>query len=190
MTMKTRHALVGMAAAGAAVVGLLPSPAAAEETTCRGSLGGVTVDNLRVPQGATCALSGTYVKGTIKVERGATLRAGNVQVIGNVQGENAALVSVTNGSTVGGSVQVVQGRAATVKDSSINADILYDENRGNLRADRNVVGGNVQTFKNTGGVAINGNRIDGNLQCKENAPAPTGGGNIVQGSKEDQCARL
>lgn len=124
--MKTRHALVGMAAAGAAVVGLLPSPAAAEETTCRGTLGRVTVDNLRVPQAATCALSGTYVKGTIKVERGATLKAGNVQVIGNVQGENAALVSVTNGSRVGGSVQVVQGRAATVTASADGHDRSTD----------------------------------------------------------------
>lgn len=184
------HAVVGMTAAGAALLGLLASPAAAEETTCQGSLGRVTVDNVRVPQGRTCTLNGTYVKGTIKVERDATLKAGAVRVVGNVQGEGAALVAVTNGSTVGGSVQVVQGRAATVADSRINADILYDENRSAVRAARNVVGGNVQAFKNTGGVAISGNRIDGNLQCKENMPRPTGGGNVVQGNKEDQCARL
>jgi hypothetical protein len=34
-----------------------------------GTIGGRTVDNLKVPQGATCTLNGTYVKGTIKVER-------------------------------------------------------------------------------------------------------------------------
>jgi hypothetical protein len=43
------------------------SVAWAEETTCRGSLGAVTVDNLRVPQNASCTLAGTKVKGTIKV---------------------------------------------------------------------------------------------------------------------------
>jgi hypothetical protein len=37
---------------------------------------------------------------------------------------------------------------------------------------------------------VRGNVIGGNLQCKENVPAPVGGGNIVDGSKEDQCARL
>ena len=32
--------------------GFAASPAAAEERTCRGTLGAVTVDDLRVPQGA------------------------------------------------------------------------------------------------------------------------------------------
>jgi len=179
-----------MAVMGVAVVGVMPGTAFAEETTCRGTLGRVTVDNLRVPQGASCTLNGTFVKGTVKVERDATLRASAIRVIGNVQGENAAYVGVAGGSTVGGSVQVKQGRAANVTDSRINGDILYDENTEALRADRNVVGGNVQAFKNSGGVAISGNRADGNLQCKENSPPPTGGGNVVQGNKEDQCARL
>lgn len=67
---------------------------------------------------------------------------------------------------VGGSVQVKQDRAASVTDSRVNGDILYDENSAALRADRNVVGGNVQAFKNTGGVAFNGNRVDGNLQVQ------------------------
>ncbi len=38
----------------------------AEEYTCQGSVGAITVDNLRVPQEATCNLHGTYVEGTIK----------------------------------------------------------------------------------------------------------------------------
>lgn len=64
----------------AAVVALgalaVTTPAAgAEERTCRGAIGRVTVDNLRVPDRATCKLTGTYVKGTIKVESGATLDA-------------------------------------------------------------------------------------------------------------------
>jgi hypothetical protein len=166
------------------------SPALAEETVCRGTIGATTLDNVRVPQGATCRLQGTKVKGTVKVERDATLRAEDVVVIGNVQGENARDVMVLDGSRVGGSVQVVQGRRASVRKSRINADILYDENNGPLYIVRNIVGGNVQVFQNTGGVEIRGNRIDGNLQCKANRPPPTGGNNVVQGNKEDQCRRL
>jgi hypothetical protein len=169
---------------------LVPTTAQAEETTCRGTIGATTVDNLRVPDGASCKLKGTHVQGTIKVETEATLRARRVRVIGNVQGENARRVNVVGDSRVGGSVQVVQGTFAKVKKSRINADILYDENTGSLRVISNRVGGNIQAFKNTGGLEIASNTVDGNLQCKENEPAPTGGGNVVQGNKEDQCASL
>ncbi len=130
------------------------------------------------------------VKGTIKVERAATLTANGVRVVGNVQAENAASVRVLVSSTVGGSIQIVQGGAARIANSRVNADILFDDNTRALSAQNNVVGGNIQAFQTTGGVAISGNRIDGNLQCKENVPAPTGGGNVVQGNKEDQCRRL
>ncbi len=164
--------------------------ASAEERVCRGTIGGATVDNLRVPQGATCTLNGTHVKGTVKVERGATLRAFGIGVVGNVQAENARLVVVREASRVGGSVQVVQGGAARILGSRINGDILFDDQDRALTATRNVIGGNLQAFQNTGGLEIRMNRIDGNLQCKENRPRPTGGGNIVQGNKEDQCANL
>ena len=180
-------------AAALAVSGtlLLPAaPAAAEERVCRGTIGAVTVDNLRVPQEATCTLNGTYVKGTVKVQRAAILKANGVRVIGNVQAEDARKVVVREESKVGGSVQVVQGSAAKIVGNRITGDILFDEQNGGLTANGNHIGGNLQAFQNSGGVSINNNRIDGNLQCKENDPAPTGGGNIVQGNKEDQCAKL
>jgi hypothetical protein len=169
---------------------ILPATAVAEERTCRGTIGAATLDNVRVPQDASCTLKGTYVKGTVKVERRASLRAENVRVIGNVQGENARRVDVVQSSRVGGSVQVVQGRAAKVNNSRVNGDILYDDNNAALQASANRVGGNVQAFQNTGGVEIRRNVIDGNLQCKANNPRPVGGGNQVGGNKEDQCARL
>lgn len=178
--------LVVIAIAGFA----MPGTARAEELDCRTTLGAITVDNLRVPQGATCTLQGTVVQGTIVVETNATLRASGVRVVGNVQAENARRVNVTAGSQVGGSIQIVQGGAAQILNTRVNGDILFDDNSGLLVAKRNTLGGNLQAFQNTGGVTIERNTIDGNLQCKENVPAPTGFGNIVQGSKEDQCAGL
>jgi hypothetical protein len=166
--MRTRIGLLTVLASLAAAA-LTAAPALAEERTCRGTIGATTVDNLRVPQGATCTLNGTRVKGTVKVEPGATLKASRISVIGNVQAEGAAAVNVA-ASTVGGSVQIVQG--------------------GSSKLDRNSVKGDVQYFQNRGTISVTANRIDGNLQCKENSPPPTGGGNIVQGNKEDQCARL
>jgi hypothetical protein len=175
----------------AAPLVLLPAaPASAEERVCRGTIGAITVDNLRVPDYGNCVLLGTRVKGTIKVEWMATLRAEDIVVIGNVQAENAKNVRVLDGSRVGGSVQVKQGGAATVSDSRIEGDIQYDANSLLLRVLRNRVGGSVQVFQNMGGVEIRRNTINGNLQCKENTPAPVGGRNVVGGNKEDQCARL
>jgi hypothetical protein len=103
-------ALLLLAGAGLTTVG----PAAAEERTCRGTIGAVVLDNLRVPQGATCTLNGTRLQGTIKVEGGATLNASTVRVNGNVQGEGARSVTVLD-SRVGGSIQLVQGQAANIR---------------------------------------------------------------------------
>lgn len=177
-------------AVAAGISGGLPATAQAEERVCRGSIGARTLDNVRVPAGATCRLTGTYVRGTITVRRGATLVATTVRVVGNVQGENARNVVVQRRSRVGGSVQVKQGRSATVRGTRVIGDIQYDANRGYLRANANRVGGSIQIVGNSGGAEIFRNVVNGNLQCKENRPRPRGGGNTVGGNKEDQCSRF
>jgi hypothetical protein len=172
-----RHRLALLAASAAiAVTGIVavPGVAHAEERVCRGSLGAVTVDNLRVPDRATCNLNGTRVKGTVKVESGATLRANNVNVAGNVQAEDHHLVIVRT-SQVGGSIQLVQGGATGVQSAALTG---------------NRVSGDVQLFENLGPQVVSNNRIDGNLQCKANRPAPKGTGNVVDGNREDQCRNL
>ena len=166
-TTRKRLTTLSLAVCGLAA---FAAPASAEERSCRGSIGAVTVDNLRVPAGATCTLTRTYVKGTVKVARSATLRAYAVRVVGNVQGEGHRSITVSEGSRVNGSLQAKQGGGAVVKDS--------------------IFGSDVQFFTNAGTIRILRNRINGNLQCKSNRPAPTGGGNVVQGNREDQCRNL
>ncbi len=160
--------VIGLAAI---VIGSLvvPGTAGAEERTCRGTIGARTLDNVRVPSGALCTLTGTHVKGTIKVENGGRLRATAVRVVGNIQGEGHRRVVVLR-SRVGGSIQLDQGRSALVRGNRVTAD--------------------VQSFSNRGEQLIVRNRINGNLQCKQNAPAPRGWGNVVGGNKEDQCRRM
>lgn len=148
------------------------APASAEERTCAGALGAITVDNLRVPQGATCTLNGTRVKGTIYVERDATLRASRVRVVGNVQAENAALVIVRSNSSVGGSVQVVQGGGARILMTFVNGDILFDDNEKRLIARDNVIGGNLQAFQNTGSIAISNNESTGTCSARRTHRPP------------------
>ena len=107
----TAVSLTGLLALTLAIVTLMAaaSTAQAEERVCRGTIGGATVDNLRVPQGAACTLNGTRVEGTIKVERNATLTASGVRVKGNVQSEEFKTVRLVNGSVVVGSVQLKNG---------------------------------------------------------------------------------
>ena len=128
---------------------LLAAPAQAEERTCRGTIGAVTLDNVRVPEGATCTLDGTRVKGTIKVENRATVRVFQARVVGNVQSEDARRV-VIRGSSVGGSIQHVQGGSAAIRNNRITGD--------------------VQMFSNDGAIAINGNRITATCSASPTCP--------------------
>lgn len=191
----TRLSALLLAPVALAIAACEPAPTTPTTTSpgsCRGTIGAVTVEDVVVPQGATCTLEGTRVRGDVEVKRDATLIGRGIRVDGNVQGENQREVRVGRSSVVGGNVQLEQGVRGSVNDTIVGGDIQYEQNRGSLEARRNRVGGNVQVFGNRGGttIVVDANRIDGNLQCKENAPAPTGGGNVVQGSKEDQCRRL
>jgi hypothetical protein len=169
------------------------APAAlAEERVCRGTLGAITVDNLRVPSGATCILNATTVKGTLLVERDATLYANGVRVIGNVHSEGFQTVSIKDGSRVGGSVQLENGNSGgtgKVISSRVKGDLQFFSNEARMVAQGNTLLANLQAVSNTGGVVIKNNTISENLQCKQNNPPPVGGGNTA-GDKEDQCARL
>ncbi len=169
------------------------APAAqAEERTCRGTIGSTTVDNLQVPQGASCTLNGTRVEGTVKVERNATLVANTIRVKGNVQSEGFKNITLRQNSVVVGSVQLengLDGGSGRVLNSKVNGDLQFFSNDARMIARGNTLLANFQANQNTGGLVIENNKIAENLQCESNNPAPTGGGNTA-GDKEGQCARL
>lgn len=150
---------------------VLAAPAAsAEERVCTGTIGAATLDDVVVPAGATCTLTGTTLEGNLKVERGATAVVSGARIDGNIQSQGHRSVTVTD-TRVGGSIQLEQGGAVTLRDNRVTGD--------------------VQLFTNTSGAkAVDANTIGGNLQCKENTPAPTGSRNVVDGNAEDQCRGL
>ncbi len=186
--------LMGMMAlmVGLAALLMAASVAQAEERVCRGTIGAATVDNVRVPQGASCTLNKTRVEGTVKVERNATLVANTIRVKGNVQSEGFKRVYLRQGSIVGGSVQLengLRGGTGQVLNSRINGDLQYFSNQARMVARGSTILANFQANQNTGGLAIQNNRISENLQCQANNPAPVGSGNTA-GDKEGQCARV
>lgn len=183
--MNTRFTTTGLTILAA----LAATPAWADEVSCTGSIGAVRLDNIFVPDGATCQLEGTRASGNVVVGTGATLIARSIKINGNVQAEGAQRVAISGASSVGGSVQLMQGGSATVQKALIKGSLQMESNQGLLKAVGNVIGADLQVFQNTGGVQLRNNRIDGNLQCKANLPAPVGSGNQAA-SKEDQCAGL
>lgn len=186
--------LTGMMALVVGVAALLmaASVAQAEERVCRGTIGGATVDNLRVPQGATCTLNGTRVEGTVKVERSARLFANGIRVKGNVQSEGFQAIYLRQGSVVVGSVQLengLRGGNGQVLNTRINGDLQFFSNNARMVARGNTILANFQANQNKGGLVIQNNRISQNLQCQSNNPAPVGSGNTA-GDKEGQCTRV
>ena len=106
---------------------LATAPAAAEERQCTGRLGAVYLDNIFVPDGASCTLDGTRAKGNIVVGTGAALSARSVSVNGNLQAEGAHSVRVHGRSTFGGSVQIVQG-GTTLRRNQMKGNLQCREN--------------------------------------------------------------
>src|SRR5680860_1226633 len=88
----------------------IPAVGIAEERTCRGTIRSKTLDNVKVPSGASCKLKAVKVKGTIKVGRNARLEAIGVRVIGNIQAENARNVIVRAGSRSAGASRSFRAR--------------------------------------------------------------------------------
>ncbi len=186
--------LTGMMALVMGLTALLmaASVAQAEERVCRGTIGGATVDNVRVPQGASCTLNGTRVEGTVKVERNAKLFANGIRVKGNVQSEGFRTIFLRENSVVVGSVQLengLDGGSGNVLNSRINGDLQFFSNEARMVARGNTILANFQANQNKGGLVIQNNRIAENLQCQSNTPAPVGSGNTA-GDKEGQCTRV
>ena len=179
--------LIGLAAISAGAT--FSGAAHAEEFRCTSTVGAVSLDNVFVPDGRTCTLNGTRLKGNIVVGTGATLSASAVRVNGNIQAEGHRAIYINQGTIVGGSVQIKQGGIAAINGLNVNADLQLESNSRRITVTNSDIGSNLQVFQNTGGVLLRNNDIAQNMQCKQNAPAPTGGGNQA-GDKEDQCVRL
>ncbi len=155
---------------------------------CSGRIEAVSVDgDVTVPDGATCELVGTRVEGNISVGPAARLYAHAVAVDGDIEGERTLDVQVTEGSSVGGNLQLESGGTALVTDSHIDGDLSWQDQHGALVARDSTVRGNLDLEDNTGGVTVTGNEVGGDLTCQDNSPAPQAGSNTVSGDKEDQC---
>jgi hypothetical protein len=151
-------------------------------------IGAVVVDNVQVPAGQACRLTGTIVRGSVQVAPGGILLAGGaVQVAGDVQGDQAAHVQVTgSASRVTGNFELEGGGSGTLTGAQVGGDVVVNGLADAVSIKNTRVIGGVQFTDNLGGGEISGNRITGNLQCTGNLPAPLAANNTAA-SIEDQC---
>src|SRR5687768_15135977 len=107
---------VGISAAFmcATVMLVVPSVASAGDTECVGGLSGVH-DNVIVPPGASCTLTGATVAGTVKAQQDAQLFASDNVVAGNIIGDKAEVMDLRR-NTVGGSIDVKEGETDDAGD--------------------------------------------------------------------------
>jgi len=183
--MKTSPLLVVLALGAA--LWTLPAPSQAADTTCRSSLGQVTVDKVIVPSGADCVLRGTRVKGDVALAKTASLVAYGARIEGNIQSEPTAFVYLLSSTYVKGNVQLLPQSEFGAFVASIDGSIdcrgceLSSVNqlavRGEVRCDGchagNVVatsiGSDLVVKDATLGSYLLGNYVAGNLDIVDSA---------------------
>jgi hypothetical protein len=114
---------------------------------CNGVLGAVTVDEVFVPNGATCTLNGTRVRGNAKVSFDGSLAANGARIDGSIQADDARAVTTTAGTVVIGNVQVKRRALTRVENTVIDGDLQIEERGASVRSFDTRVNGNVQVVK-------------------------------------------
>jgi hypothetical protein len=158
-----------------------------QDETCVESLNAVTVDDLIIPAGTTCTLTGTRVEGYISVMENASLFANGMSVDGNIQAEYSAEIIIRADSYVGGNIQVKESGSLLIETTKIDGNLEASDNYGEQIYTKNIIQGNIQAYNNMGGVSIQDNTIMGDLECEGNDPKPRYSGNVVNGDQEGQC---
>jgi hypothetical protein len=110
-----------------------------------------------------------------------SLSANGARIIGNIQAEDALRVSTSNGTSVGGSIQVKRRAAADVQNTTITGSLQIEEAGASLVANNVRVGGNLQVIK-AGAATIGATIVTGDLQLEENRGALTSTGADVRGN--------
>ncbi|MEE1808143.1 hypothetical protein [Streptomyces sp. BE133] len=157
MKIRTFIATASLVASGS-LVAFSGSAQATLYTTCVGDGGAVTVSNdLVVPAGKSCTLTGTKVKGTVTVEAGADLMAAGATFNGAVTVEENAYLDLTD-TTVKGALSTNSAFGAHLKKSNLKE---VDATEGFVYALDSTLGGNIST--EAGELYVSGSTLSGSL---------------------------
>lgn len=162
MKIRTFIATASLVASGS-LVAFSGSAQAALYTTCVGDGGAVTVSNdLVVPAGKSCTLTGTKVKGSVTVEAGADLVAAGATFNGAVNVEEDAYLDLTD-TTVKGALTTDSAFGTHLEKSNVKT---VDATEGFVYAVDSTLGGNVST--ESGELYVSGSTLNAALTGEGN----------------------
>jgi hypothetical protein len=90
----------------------LSATVSAGDQRCTGTLPAGTYDNIVVPEGQTCRVTGSHIRGNIKVLPGATLDARENTIQGSVQGDKPDFMELWR-NTIDGNLESVEAAGTT-----------------------------------------------------------------------------
>jgi hypothetical protein len=99
---------------------------------CNGGFEGKTYDNVVVPRGGACTLTGSRVKGNVRALKGSYFQATDTVVRGDVEGRAAQTIFV-DGSRVHGSVESDRAVQFFVFNSTVAEDIEPERTRQDVQ---------------------------------------------------------
>jgi len=164
------------------------APANPPNAQCIGTLTPGTYNNVTVPAGFGCGISGATITGNLIVQTNADAEViGSTTIDGNYICNDCFFADLHD-STVGGNY-LISGEldGSDILGNTINGSLQITMSSADgfhfLIAGNNV-GGNLTFNENTGTSTIAINTIGNNLQCQNNVPAPTsfGHGQEPQGA--------
>jgi hypothetical protein len=152
------------------------------DTTCVGALTGVH-DNVIVPSGADCVLTGAEVRGNVKILTEGSLRAiasgtTTTRIGGSVQGDDVEFALLQFQTRVGGDLQIKRSNPGTTSGHDIGTivggDTQLEANDGDLFVDAAQIRGELEVIKNTARLEIEFNIVGGGIKIEDNLVPPTG----------------
>jgi hypothetical protein len=159
--------------ATAITLGVCATPAVADDTECVGALTG-THDNVVVPPGANCTLTGAIVKGNVTALRGSSLGTNLSQIGGNIEARRPRFVG-SAGDVIGGNFAVTGATGDpgfAFPPFNISVFICGSELPGGNIVVKRSVNGTV-AVGSPQGFACAGNTVEkGNIQVEENIIPP------------------
>jgi hypothetical protein len=165
--------MLAMVLAAGLLVAVLAKPAWAEDTECTGVLTGEH-ENVIVPEGADCTLSGARVSGDVQVREEGTLLSQGATIDGSVLGPNVRWIVLQFETQVGGDVRIKGANAGFESGFDVNVrvggDALIEKNQGSVFVDGAIVEGNLEVSKNIPSrrIHVEFNTVGGNIKVEKN----------------------
>ncbi|MDQ3628438.1 MAG: hypothetical protein M3419_06480 [Actinomycetota bacterium] len=168
------QASVLASALGGSLFAAMPAASAATQE-CTGTLSGVTVKRLVVPEGETCTLEDVTVKQGVTVRPGGALITDDSEIGGNVIARGARTVQIID-TNVGRNIKVTGTTGATVigsdgckVDPLAGNNIQVRDSLGNVAICFMTVKNNIQLSGNAGLIGVFDNVVGNSLQARDNS---------------------